>query len=262
MFWKIWILGNLRFFHPRAAPWAVAEAKHFWNKSSSLLPHNATVYWEKNTSSAVGGGQEWEQMAGRSWLVSSEILHFSSFLGPCSCASQTPASLGPGLLPRVFLWLGVFWVFCGGAFRGSAPVKCWMGAPVLPYGAAWDFPSLASYVTFKVRLELPILLLVGGSTFSAVAFSSGCSCLCPNLPTATFCLGGWDVVIIRLWGAEPGSSWPAAWPAKPPSSSPCKGWGSRWWCCPKAGVSLFLGMRWVRNPEVGGLQLPTSLESN
>lgn len=24
-------------FHPRAAPWAVAEAKHLWNKSSSIM---------------------------------------------------------------------------------------------------------------------------------------------------------------------------------------------------------------------------------
>lgn len=81
---------------------------------------------------------------------------------PKPCPSGPPFVVPPQLPPGCFLWLGVFWVFYGRGFPGCASAKGRMGAPALQYGAACDFsPPLASYVTFKLCLELPTLLLAG-----------------------------------------------------------------------------------------------------
>lgn len=58
-FGKCEFWGTRVFFTPERLPGQQAEAKHFWNKSSSFLfPYNAAVYWEKNIGSAAGGGWE------------------------------------------------------------------------------------------------------------------------------------------------------------------------------------------------------------
>lgn len=58
---------------------------------------------------------------------------------PKPCPSGPPFVVPPQLPPGRFLWLGVFWVFYGRGFPGSACAKGRMGAPALQYGAACDF---------------------------------------------------------------------------------------------------------------------------
>lgn len=81
-------------------------------------------------------------MGGSSWLMNVERLCLSSFLGHCSCASQSPAPLGHHLSSPPSYHLGVFcgWEFSGFSMAevsqallvrrgGWVPQRCNMGQP-------------------------------------------------------------------------------------------------------------------------------------
>ena len=88
-------------------------------------------------------------VVGSSWLMSTERLCLSSFLGTNGCVSPTPASLGhhlsPQLLPGCF-FLGFLWW----SLSGLCLCEGLGGCPRTVTRASLGLPPLAPCVTFKV----------------------------------------------------------------------------------------------------------------
>lgn len=174
-FWENVNFGEVASASSQSTPLVVAEAKHFWNKSSSFFPlSNAAVHWEKNSCAAEGGGRresKWQRAL--VWRMGCKAA-FLLLLGDLWLCMPNPASLGHHL--------SILGILCGWDVVGfSVDVKGQVGTPVLRSGVAWSLPH-ASHGIFKVWRKTVRWQLLGGAPFSTVAFS-----LLPPLPKPARC---------------------------------------------------------------------------
>lgn len=197
---------------------------------------------------------------------------FVQLFGPLQLCVPKPCLSGPPFVPPATTWVfSVAGSFLGFLWRSLPRLCLCEGADGCPSAAIWG----------SLRLSPPCFLCdfqavlgaantaAGGERAHFLQSPSppGTAVSAPTCPQQHPVSVGWMLSPSQLGYHRVSWSW--AWVLASGVtcqtslvSSPggrCSCW---WWCCPLAGASLVLGTCRVRHPEAGGLQFPTSLESN
>lgn len=216
MFCEMWVLGNLHLFHLRAASWAVAETKHFWNKYSSCLMLQSTGRQIPPLLKMGDESESKKQEALGSWALRGCIC--TAFVA----VHPKPLPLWVIICPLSY-YLGVFcsWSFLGFLWLSlsrlclcEGPGRC----PSVAIRGSLGLPPLNSYMTSEVCLELPMLWLAGREHIFC-SHPLFWALLSLPQPVHSNILSWWTGCchhhIIRHCTASPHAFWPAVQPAEP-----------------------------------------------
>lgn len=204
MFWKMWVLGNLRLFLPiHCSIMEQGNGGGLIEEMFCLSYCPGSSSRVGNISSAADGWQECEQMVGSSWLptICSHCEHledaFIELLGPLQLHVTTPCLSGPPFAPQLQPvpgnFLGFLWQSLPRLFSWGGPDRC---HTAVIRGSLELFPSLPMWLP---RPAWSCWCCWKSSTRPTAVFSSRHCHLCPSVLMATSCLAGWDVVTLKAW---------------------------------------------------------------